>query len=45
MAGKKYDFTLVIRPTFGTLLLPVKVMTLGMANFYSVIGGMSKAQE
>ena len=40
-----YDFTPVAYPTFGTVLLAVRLMTSGITNSHGVTGGVYKARE
>ena len=40
-----YDFTPIIDPTFGCVLLAVKLQTSGVANSHGVTGGVYKARE
>ena len=40
-----YDFTLIINPTFGSVLLAVRLLTSGVANSHGVTGGVYKARE
>ncbi len=40
-----YDFVPVINPTFGSSLLAVGILTLGVANFHDVTGGVYKTRE
>ena len=40
-----YDFTPVAYPTFGTVLLAVRLMTSGVTNSHGVTGGVYKARE
>ena len=40
-----YDFTLIINPTFGGVLLAVRLPTSGVANSHGVTGGVYKARE
>ena len=40
-----YDFTPVAYPTFGTVLLTVRLMTSGVTNSHGVTGGVYKARE
>jgi hypothetical protein len=40
-----YDFTPIICPTFGSVLLTVKLLTSGVANSHGVTGGVYKARE
>ena len=40
-----YDFTPIIYPTFGGVLLTVRLPTSGVANSRGVTGGVYKARE
>ena len=40
-----YDFTPVINPTFGTVLLAVRLATSGVTDSHGVTGGVYKARE
>ena len=40
-----YDFTPIINPTFGSVLLAVRLLTSGVANSHGVTGGVYKARE
>ena len=40
-----YDFTPVIDPTFGTVLLAVRLATSGVTDSHGVTGGVYKARE
>ena len=40
-----YDFTPIIRPTFGRALLAVRLRTSGVPNSHGVTGGVYKARE
>ena len=40
-----YDFTPIIRPTFGRALLAVRTSASGAPNFRGVTGGVYKARE
>ena len=40
-----YDFTPIIGPTFGDVLLTVKLSTSGVADSHGVTGGVYKARE
>ena len=40
-----YDFTLIINPTFGCVLLTVKLQTSGVIDSHGVTGGVYKARE
>ena len=40
-----YDFTPVAYPTFGCVLLAVKLQTSGVTNSHGVTGGVYKARE
>ena len=40
-----YDFTPVAYPTFGTVLLAVRLMTSGVTNSHGVTGGVYKTRE
>ena len=40
-----YDFTLIIDPTFGGVLLTVRLPTSGTPNSGGVTGGVYKARE
>ena len=40
-----YDFTPVAYPTFGNVLLAVRLLTSGVANSHGVTGGVYKARE
>ena len=40
-----YDFTPIINPTFGSVLLAVRLLTAGVANSHGVTGGVYKARE
>ena len=40
-----YDFTPIISPTFGGVLLTVRLPTSGVANSHGVTGGVYKARE
>ena len=40
-----YDFTPVIRPAFGSSLLPVGPLTSGISNSHGVTGGVYKTRE
>ena len=40
-----YDFTPVAYPTFGSVLLTVKLLTSGVTNSHGVTGGVYKARE
>ena len=40
-----YDFTLIINPTFGCVLLAVKLQTSGVIDSHGVTGGVYKARE
>ena len=40
-----YDFTPVINPTFGGVLLAVRTQTSGLPDFHGLTGGVYKARE
>ena len=40
-----YDFTPVVNPTFGSVLLAVRLLTSGVPNSHGVTGGVYKARE
>ena len=40
-----YDFTPVAYPTFGSVLLTVRLLTSGVTNSHGVTGGVYKARE
>ena len=40
-----YDFTPVANPTFGSVLLAVKLLTSGITGSHGVTGGVYKARE
>ena len=40
-----YDFTPIINPTFGGVLLAVRLPTSGVANSHGVTGGVYKTRE
>ncbi len=40
-----YDFTPIIKPTFGRALLAVRLRTSGVPNSHGVTGGVYKARE
>ncbi len=40
-----YDFTPIIGPTFGDVLLAVRLSTSGVADSHGVTGGVYKARE
>ena len=40
-----YDFTLIISPTFGRVLLAVRLRTSGITGSHGVTGGVYKARE
>ena len=40
-----YDFTPVINPTFGSVLLAVRRLTSGVTDSHGVTGGVYKARE
>ena len=40
-----YDFTPVINPTFGAVLLAVRLATSGVTDSHGVTGGVYKARE
>ena len=40
-----YDFTPVAYPTFGSVLLAVRLQTSGVTNSHGVTGGVYKARE
>ena len=40
-----YDFTPIINPTFGCVLLAVRQQTSGVADSHGVTGGVYKARE
>ena len=40
-----YDFTPIIEPTFGGVLLAVRLPTSGVANSHGLTGGVYKARE
>ena len=40
-----YDFTPVAYPTFGIVLLTVRLMTSGVTNSHGVTGGVYKTRE
>ena len=40
-----YDFTPVAYPTFGCVLLAVRLQTSGVTNSHGVTGGVYKARE
>ena len=40
-----YDLTLIIDPTFGGVLLAVRLPTSGVANSHGLTGGVYKARE
>ena len=40
-----YDFTPVINPTFGCVLLTVRLQTSGVTDSHGVTGGVYKARE
>ncbi len=40
-----YDLTLIINPTFGGVLLAVRLPTSGVANSHGLTGGVYKARE
>ena len=40
-----YDFTPIINPTFGSVLLAVRLLTSGVTNSHGVTGGVYKTRE
>ena len=40
-----YDFTPVANPTFGSVLLAVRLLTSGITGSHGVTGGVYKARE
>jgi len=40
-----YDFTPITNPTFGRVLLTVRLRTSGVASSHGVTGGVYKARE
>ena len=40
-----YDFTPIIEPTFGRVLLAVRLPASGVANSHGLTGGVYKARE
>ena len=40
-----YDFTPIIGPPFGSVLLAVRLLTSGIADSHGVTGGVYKARE
>ena len=40
-----YDLTPIIEPTFGHVLLAVRLWTSGVPNFHGLTGGVYKARE
>ncbi len=40
-----YDLTPIIEPTFGSVLLAVRLLTSGIPNFHGLTGGVYKARE
>ena len=40
-----YDFTPVIDPTFGSVLLAVRLLTSGVTDSHGVTGGVYKTRE
>ena len=40
-----YDFTPVVNPTFGSVLLAVRLLTSGITGSHGVTGGVYKARE
>ena len=40
-----YDFTLIIKPTFGRALIAVRLRTSGVPDSHGVTGGVYKARE
>ena len=40
-----YDFTPIANPTFGRVLLAVRLLTSGVTNSHGVTGGVYKARE
>ena len=40
-----YDLTPIIEPTFGRVLLAVRLRTSGVPNFHGLTGGVYKARE
>ena len=40
-----YDFTPIINPTFGSVLLTVRLLTSGVTDSHGVTGGVYKARE
>ena len=40
-----YDFTPVANPTFGSVLLAVRLLTSGVTDSHGVTGGVYKARE
>ena len=40
-----YDLTPIIEPTFGSVLLAVRLLTSGVPNFHGLTGGVYKARE
>ena len=40
-----YDFTPVVNPTFGSVLLAVRLLTSGVTNSHGVTGGVYKTRE
>ena len=40
-----YDFTPVINPTFGSVLLAVRLLTAGVTDSHCVTGGVYKTRE
>ena len=40
-----YDFTPVINPTFGGVLIAVRLLTSGVTDSHGVTGGVYKARE
>ena len=40
-----YDFTPVVNPTFGSVLLAVRLLTSGVTDSHGVTGGVYKTRE
>ena len=40
-----YDFTPITNPTFGSVLLAVRLLTSGVTGSHGVTGGVYKARE
>ena len=40
-----YDFTPVVNPTFGSVLLAVRLLTSGVTGSHGVTGGVYKTRE